>query len=112
MSTYAVIIPVNIPGAKNWAHLRVSVVDQDVPLLISKSALKALGVVLDLARGCVCFGELCTDVPLRETSAGLCGFDINLESSRQQYDHMKTCYLMIAKWFCLRLTSRRKIRYG
>ena len=80
MSTYAVIIPVNIPGAKNWAHLRVSVVDQDVPLLISKSALKALGVVLDLARGCVCFGELCTDVPLRET------IDINLESSRQQYE--------------------------
>ncbi|OLP76029.1 T-complex protein 1 subunit eta, partial [Symbiodinium microadriaticum] len=84
MSMYSVIVPVNIPGAQRWAHLRVSVVKQDVPLLISKAALKKLGVVLDLAGGKVQLGQLGTHVPLRETSAGLCGFDINVEPSRRR----------------------------
>ena len=83
MSSYAIIIPVNISKADRWAHLRVSIVDQDVPLLISKTALKQLGAVLDLANGCVCFQRLSTSVPLRETRSGLCGFDINLDSSRR-----------------------------
>ena len=84
MSTYSVIIPVTIPCARRWAHLRVSVVQQDVPLLISKAALKKLGVVLDLAEGRIQLGQLGTHVPLRETSAGLCGFDINVEPSRRR----------------------------
>ena len=93
MSSYAVIIPVNIKGASKWAHLRVSVVDQDVPLLISKTALKELGVVLDLARGCVCFGRLNIDVHLRETTTGLCGFDINLDASRRRCECPSTKFL-------------------
>ena len=93
MSSYAVILPINIKGANKWAHIRVSVVDQDVPLLISKTALKELGVVLDLVRGCVCFGELSTDASLRETATGLCGFDINLDASRRRYDCPSTRFL-------------------
>ena len=93
MSSYAVILPINIKGANKWAHIRVSVVDQDVPLLVSKTALKELGVVLDLVRGCVCFGELSTDASLRETATGLCGFDINLDASRRRYDCPSTRFL-------------------
>ena len=61
--------------------LRVSVVDQDVPLLLSKGALKALGAKLDLGRARLEFVELETEVALIETKSGLCGFEINkLES--------------------------------
>ena len=84
MSRYAVIMPISIPQAKKWAHLRVSVVDQDVPLLISKGAMKQLGVVLDLEHGKVEFKKLEAAVPPRETKTGLCGFDINVEASRKR----------------------------
>ena len=84
MSQYAVIMPVNIPRATKWAHIRVSVVDQDIPLLISKGAMKQLGVVLDLEHGRVEFKKLDAVVTLRETKTGLCGFDINVEASRKR----------------------------
>ena len=35
-----IILPLNIPGASTVPWLRVSVVEQDVPLLLSKGALK------------------------------------------------------------------------
>ena len=85
MSMYAVIIPITLPNTSKWAHLRVSVVDQDVPLLISKGAMKQLGVVLDLANAKVEFQKLSASVALRETKTGLCGFDINFERSGKRY---------------------------
>ena len=48
MSEFAVILPLVVRGASRIAWIRVSVVDQDVPLLLSKSALKGLGRVMDL----------------------------------------------------------------
>ena len=86
MSMYAVIIPINLPCATQWAHLKVSVVDQDVPLLLSNAAMKRLGVVLDLANAKVELKELCASVPLRETKTGLCGFNINFQSSGKRYE--------------------------
>ena len=48
MSEFAVILPLVVRGASRIAWIRVSVVDQDVPLLLSKSALQGLGMVMDL----------------------------------------------------------------
>ena len=81
MSTHAVIIPLNVTGATRWAHLRVSVVDQEVPLLLSKTALKELGAVMDLASGRIAFKNMGVSVALRETKTGLCGFDVNVAGS-------------------------------
>ena len=47
-----------------------------LPLLLSKSDLKKLGMVMDLDRGLVNFRGLDIQVPLRETKTGLCGFQI------------------------------------
>ena len=55
----------------------VSVVDQDAPLLLSKTALKALGAVMNLGEGRITLERLGVSVPLRETKSGLCGFFIN-----------------------------------
>ena len=40
-------MPVVVRGASRIAWVRVSAVDQDVPLLLSKGALKSLGMVMD-----------------------------------------------------------------
>ncbi|CAE7294476.1 RE1 [Symbiodinium natans] len=77
MSSYAAIIPLHLQGAEKAVQLRVSIVDQDVPLLLSKAVLKHLGAVMNLAEGTVRFAELNTTVQLRETKTGLCGFEIN-----------------------------------
>ena len=80
-SQYSVVFPVHVGGGCAVPWLRVSVVDQDVPLLLSKNALKALGARLDLGRARLEFVELETEVALIETQSGLCGFEINkLES--------------------------------
>ena len=86
MSTHAVIMPMQIQGAGKVARLRVSVVDQEIPLLLSKSTLKALGMVMDLDKGRIVFREMQTEVPLRETKAGLCGFTINTKPSGRRRD--------------------------
>ena len=52
-------------------------VQQDVPLLLSKTALTDLGACLDLGEAKVMFTRLNTEQQLVETSSGLCGFMIN-----------------------------------
>ena len=80
-SKHSIVFPVHVGGGCAVPWLRVSVVDQDVPLLLSKGALKALGAKLDLGRARLEFVELETEVALIETKSGLCGFEINkLES--------------------------------
>ena len=79
-------MPMQIQGAGKVARLRVSVVDQEIPLLLSKSTLKALGMVMDLDKGRIVFREMQTEVPLRETKAGLCGFTINTKPSGRRRD--------------------------
>ena len=76
-SQYSIVFPVHVGGGCAVPWLRVSVVDQDVPLLLSKNALKALGARLDLGRARLEFAELETEVTLIETQSGLCGFEIN-----------------------------------
>eukprot|EP00439_Symbiodinium_sp_Y106_P032011 s3274_g3.t2 len=77
MSEYSIILPMNIPGATVIPWLRVSVVQQDVPLLLSKNALKGLGACLDLGQAKITFSKLDTSMQLVETPTGLCGFMIN-----------------------------------
>ena len=77
MSKYSMVFPLNIPNASKIPWLRVSVVQQDVPLLLSKTALKGLGACLDLGQAKVTFTRLRTERQLVETSSGLCGFMIN-----------------------------------
>ena len=86
-STHAVIMPIQLEGSKRAATIRVSVVDQEIPLLLSKAVLKQMGMVMDLERGTVEFNNLHTKVPLSETKAGLCGFQINNEPTGRRLDH-------------------------
>ncbi|CAE6970895.1 RE1 [Symbiodinium sp. CCMP2592] len=86
MPSYAVIMPLHLAGASKTARVRVSVVDQEVPLLLSKSTLKGLGMVMDLEKGKILFREMKAEVPLRETKAGLCGFQINTRPSRTRWE--------------------------
>ena len=81
-SKYSVIIPLHVPQASNVPWMRVSIVDQDVPLLLSKSALKALGARLDLGAARVELSKLDTSLDLVETASGLCGFVINREGNK------------------------------
>ena len=86
LSEYAALIPVQLDGAKRSATLLISVVDQEIPLLLSKAVLKQLGMVMDLDKGVIDFREMQTQVPLRETRAGLCGFQINTKPSRTRLE--------------------------
>ncbi|CAE7336253.1 RE2 [Symbiodinium sp. CCMP2592] len=76
-SEFSMVIPLRVQGAECTPWVRISVVDQEVPLLLSKSALKALGARLDLGQAQVEFTVLGTTTPLIETPTGLCGFLIN-----------------------------------
>ena len=76
-STYSIVMPLCVEGAERTPWIRVSVVPQQVPLLLSKAALKSLGAVLDLAGGKLELSALGTTTKLVETSTGLCGFRIN-----------------------------------
>ena len=84
-STHAVIMPLQLEGSRRAATIRVSIVDQEIPLLLSKAVLKRM--VMDLERGIVEFKNLQTKVPLRETKAGLCGFQINNEPTGKRLEH-------------------------
>ena len=76
-SSYSMVIPLVVDKAEIVPWIRVSVVPQRVPLLLSKSALKSLGAVLDLAGGKLELAALGTRTKLVETNTGLCGFEIN-----------------------------------
>ena len=86
-SKYSIVIPLNLDGASSIPWLRISVVDQDVPLLLtlSKGALKGLGACLDLGAAKMGFSKLGTSLDLVETSTGLCGFMINEKRNHDLY---------------------------
>ena len=116
-SEYAALIPVNIPGSDRQAFLRVSVVKQSIPLLMSKSALQALGAVLDLPRGQVEFRALSTCTPLVTTPTGHVGFKIDAEPNSVNYAkvitfddlcqhlHDDACEVVVAA--CIRTEGQR-----
>ena len=79
-------MPIQLEGSRRAATIRVSIVDQEIPLLLSKTVLKQMGMVMDSERGIVEFKELQTKVPLRETKAGLCGFQINNEPTGRRLE--------------------------
>ncbi|CAE7318532.1 ATJ49, partial [Symbiodinium microadriaticum] len=77
VSTYSMVFPVHVRGAATVPWIRVSIVPEEVPLLLSKGALKALGARLDLATSKIELTRIGATANLVETSAGLCGFMIN-----------------------------------
>ncbi|CAE7552795.1 RE2 [Symbiodinium natans] len=85
-STYAVIFPLQVSGSMKVAFVRASVVQQEVPLLMSKNALKNLGATLDLAAGSLQLTALDASVRLVETASGLCGFEINQNPSERNLE--------------------------
>ena len=76
-SSYSMVIPLVIEQAETVPWIWVSVVPQQVPLLLSKSALKSLGAVLDLAGGKLELAALGKRTRLVETATALCGFEFN-----------------------------------
>ena len=70
----------NICG--KWFVLKVSELDTDVPLLLSRPALAQLGMRYDLPANMASFGALnLTDVPLQTTSTGLPAVSVASSSS-------------------------------
>eukprot|EP00439_Symbiodinium_sp_Y106_P081735 s444_g20.t2 len=96
-------MPLQLQGARTVARIRVSVVGQQIPLLLSKSDLKKLGMVMDLDRGLVNFRGLDIQVPLRETKTGLCGFQINVmvtdlrQGSQGGPEHVRATRINVVK---------------
>ena len=76
-SAYAVIMPLLIKNSQRYVTVRVSVVNQELPLLLSRGVLKSLGAIMNLADGQIDFHELWTTTKLINTEAGLCGFLID-----------------------------------
>ena len=76
VAQFAVIFPIFLGQKKNAVLLRTSVVQEDVPLLISSKALKMLGTVVDLDGECYVFRRLKTTASLTTTPTGHIGFEI------------------------------------
>ena len=87
-SDYAAVIPLNIKGSCAQAFMRVSVVKQAVPLLMSRRALQGLGAILDLPGGEIQFRELGTMISLDTTHTGHVGFKIDAEPNTLNYDNV------------------------
>ena len=81
-SSYAMIFPIFFPDSYQQVIIRASVVNQDVPLLVSRPAMKELGAILNLADGVMNFEKIKVVVPLQQTAGGLCGFEIDHRDSK------------------------------
>ena len=75
-SKMAAIIPTCVGHANQVLHLRVSMVQDDVPLLVSHRALRDMGAVMDLQKSSLHLQKLDKTVPLRTTASGHVGFEI------------------------------------
>ena len=73
---YAMVLPIAVEGAKKSFLLRVSVVKEDVPLLLSAKVLQSLGTVIDMGGKIYDFRELETKVMMETTDTGHIGFRI------------------------------------
>lgn len=77
---YAMVLPLTLEGAGKSFLLRVSVVREDVPLLLSAKVLQSLGTVIDMGKRIYDFKELETKAEMETTDTGHIGFRI--------FDHM------------------------
>ncbi|CAL1168448.1 unnamed protein product [Cladocopium goreaui] len=75
-SQAAVVIPTSLHNDTMRAYLRISVVEDDVPLLVSHRALTDLGAVLNLPKQCIEMKSLEVMLPLISTLGGHVGFPI------------------------------------
>ena len=75
-SQMAAIIPTCVGNDDKVLHLRVSIVQDDVPLLVSHRALRDMGAVMDLQKSALHLQQLERTVPLRTTASGHVGFEI------------------------------------
>ena len=91
-SSFAAIIPLLVPGCKKMALLRSSVVPQDVPLLVSSPALKAMMSVLDLGNNKYVFKGLDGKTAMVTTPSGHIGFEI------ASGEHCRVASLMHWEW--------------
>lgn len=88
-STSAVIIPTSLHDPDRRVYLRISVVKDDVPLLVSHRALTDLGAVLNLPEHSMELGTLGKKYPLLQTRSGHVGFpiwDYEMETMMKQCD--------------------------
>ena len=76
VARYAVVLPVQLPGTERPFLLRVSVVREDVPLLLSAKVLKGLGTVLNMADESYSFLSIGTSAAMISTVTGHIGFEI------------------------------------
>ena len=81
----AVVCPIYVGQENHMILLRISVVDHDVPLLVSSRALKAMGTVVDLTEEKYQFKTIKTEIPMVQTKTGHIGFRI-LEGSDYSLD--------------------------
>ena len=75
-SQAAVVIPTSLHNDTMRAYLRISVVEDDVPLLVSHRALTDLGAVLNLPKQCIEMKSLEVMLPSISTLGGHVGFPI------------------------------------
>lgn len=75
-SCMAAIVPTAVQANGQRMYLRISMVSEDVPLLLSRKALQSMGAILDLPGGCMRLKSLDLDVPLRNTASGHVGLEI------------------------------------
>ena len=73
---YALVVPVAMSAGSKPVPFRISVVKEDVPLLLSAKALKAIGTVLDMANDLYVFKKLAASKPMIYTSTGHIGFEL------------------------------------
>ena len=88
ISDYAVVFPILVPGCNRVALIRTSVVDQDVPMLVSSPVLKSLAAVLDLGTQTYVFRQLDGSSKMVTTSSGHIGFEISCSDEQKIQEAM------------------------
>ena len=73
---YALVVPVTMNEGGKPVLFRISVVKEDVPLLLSARALKAIGTILDMSNDTYVFKKLDASKPMIYTSTGHIGFEL------------------------------------
>ena len=73
---YALVMPVQIKNARCPFLLRISVVQDDVPLLLSAKVLQQLGTVLDMGGQEYVFKALEASIKMKSTGTGHIGFEL------------------------------------
>ena len=93
----AVLMPIYVGESKTLVLLKVSVVDEDVPLLVSSKALKAMGGVVDLDHDQYLFRKIKVKVPMVTTPSGHVGFNVLGAADLRTMDLMRLDWEEFAK---------------